>query len=96
MNNRQLLEKNRTAIIEIAAKYGARNVRLFGSVVRGESDQSSDIDLLMEFPEDMSFFRHIELIDELEALLGCKVDVVSDRGLKKRIKARVLAEAVPL
>ena len=96
MNLKKLLEDKRAEIIRITEKYRARNVRLFGSVAREESNELSDIDLLMEFPEDMSFFRHIELIDELEALLGCKVDVISDRGLRERIKARVLAEAVPL
>jgi len=96
MNLRELLAKKREAIIGIAAKYGARNVRLFGSAARGEADELSDIDLLMEFPEDMSFFRHIELIDELETLLGCKVDVISDRGLRERIKARVLSDAIEL
>ena len=96
MNLKELLMEQRAEIIRITEKYGARNVRLFGSVTRDEYSELSDIDLLMEFPEDMSFFRHIELIDELEALLGCKVDVISDRGLRERIKARVLAEAVPL
>ena len=96
MNLRELLAEKREAIIGIAAKYGARNVRLFGSAARGEADELSDIDLLMEFPEDMSFFRHIELIDELETLLGCKVDVISDRGLRERIKARVLSDAIEL
>jgi len=96
MNLKELLKDKRAEIIRITEKYGARNVRLFGSVARDEYDKLSDIDMLMEFPEDMSFFRHIELIDELEALLGCKVDVISDRGLRERIKARILAEAVPL
>ena len=91
-----LLREKRERIISIAQKHGASNVRLFGSVARGESDVQSDIDLLVQMEEGGSLLDHAALHLELEDLLGCKVDVVSERGLKPRIKERVLKEAMPL
>ena len=96
MNLPQLLNDNRERIIQIAAKHGARNVRVFGSVARGEADAQSDLDLLVEFELGRSLLDHARLWRELEAALGCKVDVVSDRGIKPRIRDRVLQEAIPI
>ena len=96
MNARELLESKREEIIRIAAKHGARNVRIFGSVARGEADDASDIDFLVEFEPTVSLLDHASLLVELEDLLGRKVDVASMRGLKERIRDRVLREAVPL
>ena len=96
MTARELLEKKREEILEIAAKHGARNVRVFGSVARGEADPQSDIDLLVEFDTSRSLLDHAGLWLELQEALGCKVDVVSDRGIKARICERVLREAVPI
>ena len=96
MTARELLEKKREEILEIAAKHGARNVRVFGSVARGEADPQSDIDLLVEFDTSRSLLDHAGLWLELQEALGCKVDVVSDRGIKARIRERVLREAVPI
>ena len=96
MNLRQLLESKREEIIRIASEHGARNVRIFGSVARGEADDASDIDLLVEFEPTVSLFDHASLLVDLQDLLGRKVDVASDRGLKERIRDRVLREAVPL
>jgi predicted nucleotidyltransferase len=96
MTARELLEKKREEILEIAAKHGARNVRVFGSVARGEADPQSDIDLLVEFEPGRSLLDHAGLWLELQEALGCKVDVVSDRGIKARIRERVLREAVPI
>lgn len=93
---KELLASRREDILRIAAKHGARNVRLFGSVARGEADEMSDIDLLVEFEAGRSLLDHAGLWLELQDLLGCKVDVVSERGIKPRIKERVLREAVPL
>ena len=95
MTASELLEKKREEILEIAAKHGARNVRVFGSVARGEADPQSDIDLLVEFEPGRSLLEHAGLWLELQEALGCKVDVVSDRGIKARIRERVLREAVP-
>ncbi|MBN1322421.1 MAG: nucleotidyltransferase family protein [Methanotrichaceae archaeon] len=91
-----LLKSRREDILRIAARHGARNVRVFGSVARGEADEKSDIDLLVEFEPGRSLLDHAGLWLELQELLGCKVDVVSDRGIKPRIRERVLREAVPL
>lgn len=96
MSLREILESKREEIIRIAAKHGTRNVRIFGSVARGECDDASDIDLLVEFEPTVSLLDHASLLVELEDLLGRKVDVASDRGLKERIRDRVLREAVPL
>lgn len=91
-----MLRLNREAILDLAAKFGARNVRLFGSVARGEQREDSDIDLLVEMEPARSLLDLIGLNQELEDLLGCKVDVVSDRGLDRYIRDEVLAEAVAL
>ena len=91
-----LLQENREEILRIAAQHGARNVRVFGSVARGEADEESDIDFLVEMGPDRSLFDRAALFLDLQELLGRKVDVVSDRGIKPRIRERVLHEAVPL
>jgi predicted nucleotidyltransferase len=73
-----------------------KNLRVFGSVARGEDDEKSDVDLLVEFPPGFTLFDHGGIIIELEDLLGCKVDIGSDSSLKPRIKEKVLREAIPL
>ena len=92
----ELLKEKREEILCICAKHGARNVRVFGSVARGEADEQSDIDLLVEFDPGRSLLDHAALWLDLQDLLGCKVDVLSDRGIKPRIRERVLREAIPL
>jgi hypothetical protein len=92
----RLLKEKREEILRIAADHGARNVRVFGSVVRGETDAQSDIDLLVEFEPDRSLLDHAALWLALQDLLGCKVDVVSEAGVKARLRDRILREAVPV
>ena len=92
----ELLKKKRKAILRIAAKHGARNVRVFGSAARGEADEESDLDLLVEMEPGRSLLDHAALWLELQEVLGRRVDVVSDRGIKARIRERVLREAVLL
>lgn len=92
----ELLDEKREAIKTVAAKYGAHNVRVFGSVARREAGPESDIDLLVRFNDGVSLFDHFALVRELEGLLGIKVDVISERGLRERIRDRVLREAVPV
>ncbi|HIK24041.1 MAG TPA: nucleotidyltransferase family protein [Thermosynechococcus sp. M3746_W2019_013] len=96
MTVNELVKAKREEILRITAKYGAHNVRVFGSVARGEADEQSDIDLIVEFEPERSLLDHAALWLELQELLGCKVDVVSERGIKPRIRERVLKEAVPL
>lgn len=74
----------------------ARNVRVFGSVARGESDAQSDIDFLVDLEPGRSLRDLIRLQRELETLLARKVDVVSSHGLRERVRQRILQEAVPL
>jgi len=93
---RQLLDEKRETILEIARRYGAHDVRLFGSIARGESTESSDVDILVRFEPNRSLFDHGGLIAELEELLGVKVDVVSEGGMRERFRARILSEAIAL
>ncbi|VVB97072.1 Nucleotidyltransferase domain protein [uncultured archaeon] len=92
----KLLKDKRKEILHIAARYGARNVRVFGSVARGEAGPESDIDFLVELEPGRSLFDLGGLLMELQKLLACKVDVVTEKGLRERIRRRVLREAVPL
>jgi len=85
---------NQGEILGLAAKYGARNVRVFGSVARGQADERSDVDFLVEMEPGRSLLDLGGLQAELEALLGCPVDVVTEKALKPRIRGRILAEAV--
>jgi predicted nucleotidyltransferase len=96
MGVQEQLKEKREEILRIATRHGARNVRVFGSVVRGEADEDSDIDFLVELERGRSLLDHAALLLELQELLGRKVDVVSDRGIKPRIRERVLREALPL
>jgi predicted nucleotidyltransferase len=89
----ELLRTKRDDILRIAAKYGASNVRVFGSVARGEADSESDIDLLVNMEPGRSLLDLCGLLIDLEDLLGCKVDVVTEKGLRDRIRERVLKEA---
>jgi predicted nucleotidyltransferase len=91
-----LLGQKRQDVLRIAGKYGARRVRVFGSVARGEADAESDVDFLVELDPGRSLLDLGGLQFELEVLFGRRVDVVTERGLKARIRERVLREAVPV
>ncbi|MFQ5846038.1 MAG: nucleotidyltransferase family protein [Candidatus Methylomirabilales bacterium] len=90
-----LLKAKREEILRIASKHGARNVRVFGSVARGEADEASDIDLLVDLEPGRSLLDLGGLWSELNELLGRRVEVVTEKGLRERIRDRVLREAVP-
>lgn len=92
----ELLKAYRTDILRLAERHGARNVRVFGSVARGDARPESDVDLLVDLEEGRSLLDHAQLQVDLELLLNRKVDVVSARGLRPRIRDRVLRDAVPL
>src|SRR5437660_8273693 len=92
----ELLRTKREDILRIAKNYGAYNVRVFGSVARGEADAESDIDLLVNMEPSRSLLDLGGLLMDLQDLLGCKVDVVTEDGLRDRIRERVLREAVSL
>ena len=91
-----LLEEKREDILRIASEHGAREVRVFGSVARGEADRESDIDFLVELETGRSLLDLGGLHMELESLLDRRVDVVTVRGLKARTRERMLREAVPV
>lgn len=90
------LRGRRAEILEIAARHGARNLRVFGSVVRGEADGRSDVDFLVDMDKGRSLFDMGGLLMDLQDLLGREVDVVTEKGLRDRIRPQVLAEARPL
>ncbi|MHB0999542.1 MAG: nucleotidyltransferase family protein [Armatimonadota bacterium] len=96
MNIRELLENNRDEILRIAKKHGATNVRIFGSVARGQETLESDLDVLVDFEKGRSLMDHSALVIELQDLLGCRVDVATERGLKERIRDQVTKDSVPL
>ena len=91
-----LLTNNRDRILGMAARHGARNVRVFGSVLRGYAHPDSDIDLLVELEEGRSLLDHVALWQDLEELLGRRVDVVVEGGISPHLEQRILAEARPL
>jgi predicted nucleotidyltransferase len=93
----ELLCCERSQILAIAQKHGAYNVRVFGSVARGEATPESDIDLLVDYDlEKITPWFPGGLLLDLEQLLNRKVDIVTVDMLKERIRERVLQEAVPL
>jgi hypothetical protein len=92
----ELLQEKREEILHLAAKHGASNVRIFGSVARGEDRLDSDVDFLVEIEAGRSLLDHIALIQDLEDLLGRKVDVAEAENLHWYIRDRVLQEAIPL
>ena len=94
MSTDELLKEKREEILRTASKHGARNVRVFGSVARGEDRSDSDVDLLVEVGPDRTPFFPGGLIADLEELLGKKVQVVTPEGLHWYIRERVLGEAV--
>lgn len=96
MSINELLLEKREVILRTAAKRGAYNVRIFGSVARGEADEKSDIDILVDLEPGRSLFDLGGLLMDLQDLLGHDVDVVTERGLRERIRERVLKEAIAL
>jgi uncharacterized protein len=96
MDLQTLLKQKRAQVLETAAHYGAYDVRVFGSVARGEADQASDIDLLVKLEPGRSLMDLGGLLYDLQNLLGTEVDVVTEKGLRPRIREQVLREAIPL
>jgi predicted nucleotidyltransferase len=96
MTHQELLKQKHAEILRIAGRYGAHNVRVFGSVARAEADERSDIDFLVEMEPGRSLFDLGGMQSELESALGCPVDVVTEKALKARIRSRVLQEAIPV
>ena len=96
MDINKVLRENRAEIMVIAGRYGARNVRVFGSVARGESGPESDLDLLIDLEPGRNLFDLGGFLYEIRELLGIPVDVVTEKGLREHVRSGVLEDAVPL
>jgi predicted nucleotidyltransferase len=90
----ELVREHREEILKLAEKHGASNVRVFGSVARGEATETSDVDFLVDFPPDYRLWDRIGLPQDLEDLLGRKVDVVLAKRLREMIRDDILRDAV--
>jgi predicted nucleotidyltransferase/DNA-binding XRE family transcriptional regulator len=90
------LRRHRAAVLAVADKHGVSNVRVFGSVARGDEEQESDLDLLVHLPAGSGLFALGRFKHELEQLLGVSVDVVPDDGVKPRLRASIDRDLVPL
>ena len=91
-----LIHKHRADILAIAKRRGLRDVRVFGSMARGDADDDSDIDLLVSLPPDTSAWALGGLLADVEDLVGRRVDVLTEGGLHPKIRERVLKDALPL
>ena len=91
-----LRHEQRAAVLDLARRHGARGIRVYGSVARGQATAQSDLDLLVEWEPDRSLLDVVGLKQDLEDLLGVTVDIGSERGLHWFIRDQVLREAVPL
>ena len=87
---------NKTKIKQIASSHGAFNVRLFGSVARGDETKDSDVDMLVDMEPGRSLFDLMMLKEELEEELGRRVDIVTEKSLNRHIKEKILLEAITL
>jgi hypothetical protein len=96
MNLTELLRLKKKEIQQIARQHGARNLRVFGSVARGEAVEGSDLDLLVEMEPGRNLLDLVAIKQDLEELLGCKVDVVTEAAVSPYLRERVLNEAVRL
>lgn len=92
----QDIQNRREEILAIAGRYGARDVRIFGSVARGDTTETSDLDLIVRFESGRSLLDHGGLIMDLRELLGVKVDVIDEEAMRPRFRDHVLKEAIPL
>ena len=90
------LQSKRDEVLRLATLHGARNLRVFGSIARGDAGAMSDVDLLVDMEPGRSLLDMGGLLMDLQDLLGCDVDIVTENGLRPRIRDRVLDEAVPL
>ena len=96
MKRIELIKLKRPEILRLAARHGAYNIRLFGSVARSEADSRSGVNLLVDLEPGRSLLDLGGLLMDMQELLGCPVDVVTEKGLRPRIRERVLQEAIPI
>jgi len=96
MEIREFIQEKRHDILQMATEHGERNVRIFGSVARGDAGAESDVDILVKMDQGRSLLDLSALVMDLRDLLGRKVDVVSEDGLYWLLRRRILREAKPL
>lgn len=93
---RRLVRERREDILACARRHGARSIRLFGSVARGDAREESDLDFLVTWAPEAGVFARLDLQEELEAMLGVRVDIAVEGGLHRVIRDDVLREAIPV
>ena len=91
-----LRSEKRDQVLRLAERHGARNIRIFGPVARGEAGETSDLDLLVDWDPGRSLLDHVALVQDLEELLGTRVHVGTERSLHWYVRDRILREATPL
>jgi len=96
MSGLEQIKESALAVRSMAARHGARNIRIFGSIVRGEDGEDSDVDLLVDMDDDRSLLDLVAVERELGKLLNRKVDVVVDGGVSPYLRDRICAEAIPI
>lgn len=96
MKTIEMLRERRGLIVDIAARHGAMNVRIFGSVARGDETGKSYIDFLVAMEPDRNLYDLVGLQQDIENLLGRKADVITENSINRYLKERILREAVPL
>jgi len=96
MKTLQLLQKNRDKIYEIAAKHGVSNIRVFGSVARGEETKKSDVDLLVEISAKTSLMTLVKLEKSLKKEAGREVQIISDKAVNKHLRKQIFSEIITL
>lgn len=89
----ELLNANREQVISLAKEHGARNVRIFGSVARGDDREDSDVDFLVDFESDRSLLDYVGLLQDLQDLLGKRVELAQPTSLHPLIRDQILSEA---
>ena len=93
---RQRLEALKPQVLEVARRYGASNLRIYGSIATGQEHPASDLDLLVDLPKGQSLLGLISLRQELEDLLGCPVDLTEAENLHQLIRTQILEQALAL
>ena len=96
MIDKKTVHMKHREILEIARRHGAHDIRIFGSVARGNQNERSDLDIIARFDPGRTLFDQGGFLMELQELLGLKVDVVSERSMRPRFRDQVMREAVPL
>ncbi len=96
MNPQDAYRQNRDEILRLAQHHGARRIRVFGSVARGEAGPDSDLDLLVDLEKGRSLFDIIGLKQDLEDLVGCRVEVMTEAGVSRYVRESIVREAVAL